>query len=43
MSVVKVEGVDISITRGGIKIVENISFEIKPGEILGLAPNAAEA
>lgn len=36
MSVVKVEGVDISITRGGIKIVENISFEIKPGEILGL-------
>ena len=36
MSVVKVQGVDISITRGGIKIVENISFEIKPGEILGL-------
>ena len=36
MSVVKVQGVDISITRGGIKIVENISFEIKAGEILGL-------
>lgn len=36
MSVVKVQGLDISINRGGIKIVENISFEIKPGEILGL-------
>ena len=36
MSVVKVQGLDISITRGGIKIVENISFEIEPGEILGL-------
>ena len=36
MSVVRVENVDISITRGGIKIVENISFEIAPGEILGL-------
>ena len=36
MSVVKVENLDISITRGGIKIVENISFEIVPGEILGL-------
>jgi len=36
MSVVRVENIDIAITRGGIKIVENISFEIAPGEILGL-------
>jgi peptide/nickel transport system ATP-binding protein len=36
MSVVKVSNVDIAITRGGIKIVENISFTIEPGEILGL-------
>ncbi len=36
MSVVKVSNVDIAITRGGIKIVENISFEIAAGEILGL-------
>lgn len=36
MSVVKVSGLDISITRGGIKIVENISFDINAGEILGL-------
>ncbi len=36
MSVVKVSNLDIAITRGGIKIVEDISFEIKAGEILGL-------
>ena len=28
MSVVKLSNVDIAITRGGIKIVEKISFEI---------------
>jgi peptide/nickel transport system ATP-binding protein len=36
MSVVKLSNVDISITRGGIKIVESISLEIQPGQILGL-------
>ena len=36
MNVVKVQDLDVSITRGGIKIVENISFEIEPGQILGL-------
>lgn len=36
MSVVKLSSVDISITGGGIKIVEEISFEIQPGQILGL-------
>ena len=36
MSVVKVQDLDVSISRGGIKIVENISFEIEPGQILGL-------
>jgi len=36
MSVVKVDNLEISITRGGIKIVESISFEISAGEILGL-------
>lgn len=35
-SVVSVKNLDIAITRGGIRIVENISFEIAPGEILGL-------
>lgn len=36
MSVVKVSNLDIAITRGGIKIVEGISFEIEAGQILGL-------
>ena len=36
MSVVKLSNVDIAITRGGIKIVEKISFEIQSGQILGL-------
>ncbi|MSZ28701.1 MAG: ATP-binding cassette domain-containing protein, partial [Actinobacteria bacterium] len=36
MSVVKLSNVDIAITRGGIKIVEKISFEIASGQILGL-------
>ena len=36
MSVIKLSNVDIAITRGGIKIVEQISFEIQAGQILGL-------
>ena len=36
MSVVKLSNVDIAMTRGGIKIVEQISFEIQSGQILGL-------
>jgi len=36
MSVVRLTNVDIAITRGGIKIVEQISFEIEAGQILGL-------
>ena len=35
-SVVSVQNLDIAISSGGIKIVEEISFDIAPGEILGL-------
>lgn len=35
-SVVHVKNLDIAISSGGIKIVEEIAFDIAPGEILGL-------
>ena len=35
-SVVSVKNLDIAISSGGVKIVEEISFDIAPGEILGL-------